>query len=136
MTDEVLPSIHTHGGYIKDQEKPEMTESELMARALLVAQSVIDTKNKQIVAKDETIAIMAPKAAAADALIIAEGTMTWSEVAKTLGMRQCDLMDEEPEALPNFGWGPTATETAKSAGAIQERRTPPTHQRYESITSN
>lgn len=44
--DEVLPSIRKNSGYIINQEV--LTEQELMARALVVAQNVIFNKDKQI----------------------------------------------------------------------------------------
>lgn len=44
--DEVLPSIRKTGGYIQGQES--MSDSELMAKALLVAQRQIEERNKLI----------------------------------------------------------------------------------------
>lgn len=44
--DEVLPSIRKNGGYIAGQEN--LSDEELMAKALLVAQRTIENKNKQI----------------------------------------------------------------------------------------
>ena len=44
--DEVLPSIRKNGGYIAGQET--LSDEELMAKALLVAQRTIENKNKQI----------------------------------------------------------------------------------------
>lgn len=46
VTDEVLPSIRQSGGYLGNAE--EMTDEEIMAKALLVAQKTIDNKNKLI----------------------------------------------------------------------------------------
>jgi prophage antirepressor-like protein len=46
----VLPSIRKHGGYILGQEKPEMTQDELLAKAVLVATSVIAEKDRTIAA--------------------------------------------------------------------------------------
>lgn len=46
VTSEVLPSIRKHGGYIAGQET--MSDDELMARALLVAQNKILEKQKKI----------------------------------------------------------------------------------------
>ncbi len=42
--DEVIPSIHDNGGYIANQEN--LSDSELMAKALIVAQTVIENRNK------------------------------------------------------------------------------------------
>ncbi len=44
--DEVLPSIRKNGGYIAGQET--LSDEELMAKALMVAQRTIENKNKQI----------------------------------------------------------------------------------------
>lgn len=46
VTSEVLPSIRKNGGYIANQEN--LSDSELMAKALLVAQNTINSKNKQL----------------------------------------------------------------------------------------
>jgi len=55
ITHEVLPSIRKHGGYIAGQEQ--MSGEELMARALLFAQSKIsdlESKNRQLADKIES----------------------------------------------------------------------------------
>ena len=46
VTSEVLPSIRKNGGYIAGQET--LSDEELMAKALMVAQRTIENKNKQI----------------------------------------------------------------------------------------
>lgn len=46
VTSEVLPSVRKNGGYIAGQE--ELTESELMAKALLVAQKALEDREKRI----------------------------------------------------------------------------------------
>ena len=46
VTSEVLPAIHKHGGYIAGQEN--MSDEELLAKALMVAQSKIEENRKQI----------------------------------------------------------------------------------------
>lgn len=46
ITSEVIPSIRKNGGYIAGQEK--MSDDELMAKALLVAQNKINEKNRVI----------------------------------------------------------------------------------------
>lgn len=46
ITSEVLPSIRKTGGYIATNEN--MTESEIMARAVLVANSTIEKRNERI----------------------------------------------------------------------------------------
>ena len=46
ITNEVIPSIRKNGGYIVNQEN--LSDDELMAKALLVAQNKINEKNKVI----------------------------------------------------------------------------------------
>ena len=46
ITSEVIPSIRKNGGYIANQEN--LSDDELMAKALLVAQNKINEKNKVI----------------------------------------------------------------------------------------
>ena len=57
--DEVLPSIRKNGGYIAGQEK--MTDDELMAKALMVAQNKIAERDKIIEQKQARIEQMKPK---------------------------------------------------------------------------
>jgi prophage antirepressor-like protein len=54
----VLPSIRRNGGYIAGQEKlatGEMSEAELMAKALLVANKVIEGQRKEIAVLDAEV---------------------------------------------------------------------------------
>ena len=46
MTSEVLPAIRKHGGYMSGQEN--MSDDELLAKALMVAQSKIEENKEQI----------------------------------------------------------------------------------------
>lgn len=73
--DEVLPSIHKSGGYIAGQEQ--MTDSELMAKALLVAQKQIEERNAQIER-------MKPKEIFADAVAASHTSILIGELAKLL----------------------------------------------------
>ena len=82
VTSEVLPSIRKHGGYITGQDT--MTDDELMAKALIMAQSKIAEKNKQIEEKDEQIKKMEPKAVFADAVASSHSSILVGELAKLL----------------------------------------------------
>lgn len=73
--DNVLPSIRKSGGYIAGQE--EMSDSELMAKALLVAQKQIEERNKQI-------EIMQPKAIFADAVATSKTSILVGDLAKLI----------------------------------------------------
>lgn len=75
ITHEVLPSIRKHGGYIKGQES--MTDEELLSKALLVANSKIDEKNRQIER-------MRPKEIFADAVAASRTSILIGELAKML----------------------------------------------------
>ena len=75
VTSEVLPSIRKNGGYIAGQE--EMSDSELMAKALLVAQKQIEERNKQI-------EIMQPKAIFADAVATSKTSILVGDLAKLI----------------------------------------------------
>lgn len=75
VTSEVLPSIRKHGGYIKDQET--LTDEELIAKALIVAQNKIAEKDKQIEQ-------MKPKAIFADAVSASHSSILIGELAKIL----------------------------------------------------
>lgn len=75
VTSEVLPSIRKSGGYIAGQEG--MSDAELMAKALLVAQRQIEERNKQI-------EVMKPKAEFFDAVTDSKTAFSMNEVAKVL----------------------------------------------------
>lgn len=80
--DEVLPSIRKHGGYIAGQES--MSGDELMARAILFAQSKIselESKNKQLLDK---IQIDKPKVDFAEAVGSCKGTISVGTFANVL----------------------------------------------------
>ena len=91
VTSEVLPSIRKTGGYIAGQES--MSDSELMAKALLVAKRQIDAKTAQI---EE----MLPKAVFADAVAASKTSILIGELAKIL--RQNGVEDMGQQRL--FEW--------------------------------
>lgn len=82
VTSEVLPSIRKTGGYIAGQEQ--MTDSELMAKALLVAQKQIDERNAQIER-------MKPKEIFADAVSASQTTILIGELAKLIRQNGVDI---------------------------------------------
>ena len=78
VTSEVLPSIRKNGGYIAGQEA--LSDAELMAKALLVAQRTIENKNKQITE-------MKPKAEFYDTVTGADNDwFTMNEAVKILNL--------------------------------------------------
>lgn len=75
LMEEVLPSIRKTGGYIAGQET--MSDAELMAKALLVANKQIEERNKQI---EE----MQPKAVFADAVSTSKTSILIGDLAKMI----------------------------------------------------
>ena len=77
VTSEVLPSIRRTGGYMLN--RPDESNEEIMARALLVAQDTIRRANKQI-------DFLTPKAEYAEEVLLSETCLTTRQIAKELGM--------------------------------------------------
>lgn len=97
ITSEVLPSIRKNGGYMAGQEN--MTEEEVVANALIVAQNIItarnkrikllETKNRQLVEKNEE---MSGKAMYFDALVDKNLLTNFTTTAKELGIKPKQLI--------------------------------------------
>lgn len=81
VTKEVLPTIRKTGGYLGNAE--EMTEEEIMAKALMVAQKTIENKNK-------IIEELKPKAIFADAVSASHTSILVGELAKILKQNGVD----------------------------------------------
>lgn len=79
---EVLPSIRKHGGYIAGQET--MSDEELLAKALMVAQSKIAERDKIIAQKQERIEQMQPKEVFADSVSASKQSILIGELAKLI----------------------------------------------------
>lgn len=82
VMEEVLPSIRKTGGYIAGQES--MSDSELMAKALLVAHKQIEERNRQI-------EVMQPKAIFADAVSASDKSILVGELAKFIKQNGVDM---------------------------------------------
>lgn len=80
--DEVLPSIRKNGGYIVGQET--LSDDELMARALLVAQNKIAERDKIIEEKQAKIEQMRPKEIFADAVSTSHTSILIGDLAKLI----------------------------------------------------
>ena len=96
LAGEVVPSIRKNGGYIAGQEQ--MTDKELMARALLVAQNTIAEREKRIAdmqarleEQNAAISVMKPKAEYHDKVLAADGTIVTTAIAKEFGMTAAKL---------------------------------------------
>lgn len=73
--DEVIPSIRQNGGYIANQDK--MSDAELIAKALTIANRIIENK-------DKLISEMKPKADYFDTVASSKSATTMEEAAKNL----------------------------------------------------
>lgn len=81
VTSEVIPAIRKNGGYLGGQET--MTDAEIMAKALVVAQRTIESKNAMI-------AEMKPKALFADSVAASNTSILIGELAKILRQNGMD----------------------------------------------
>lgn len=86
VTSEVLPSIRKNGGYIAGQEQ--LTPSELMAKALLVANKTLAEREARISELKVQNAIMQPKAEYFDELVDRNLLTSFHETAKQLGVEE------------------------------------------------
>nr|WP_317399789.1 BRO family protein [uncultured Gemmiger sp.] len=86
VTAEVLPALRKNGGYIIGQEN--MTDAEIMAKALVVAQNTIAQRDKRISELTVTAQIMQPKADYFDELVDRNLLTNFRETAKQLGIRE------------------------------------------------
>jgi anti-repressor protein len=87
VTSTVLPSIRKNGGYITGQENddPEL----IMAKALQVAQSVIERKSLELKKANETIALQATKVEFVEKYInSSSGSLGFRKVAKLLNVKE------------------------------------------------
>lgn len=101
--DEVLPSIRKSGGYIANQEN--LSDDELLERALIVAQRKIEERNKEIAQQKEQIAIMQPKAIFADAVSSSSSSILVRDMAKLLKQNGVDIGEKRLfEYLRNNGY--------------------------------
>lgn len=91
VADEIIPSIRKHGGYISGQEN--MTDDELLERAILVAQRKIAERDKKItqlehetVKMSQIITEMQPKADYVDVVLKNKSTVCTTQIAQDYGM--------------------------------------------------
>jgi len=82
VTNEVLPAIRKNGGYIAGQEN--LSDAELMAKAILVAQRTIEEKNKVIEQQRQKIETDKPKTIFADAVSTSKTSILIGDLAKLI----------------------------------------------------
>lgn len=85
VMDEVITSIRKNGGYIAGQET--LSDDELLAKALMVAQNKIAERDRIIAQKQEHIEQMQPKADFFDAVADSKTAISMNEVSKVLGIK-------------------------------------------------
>lgn len=82
VTSEVIPAIRKTGGYIAGSEN--MTDEEIMAKAVLVAQSTIRQRDQRIKELESDVAAAKPKVLFADAVSASDSTILIGDLAKIL----------------------------------------------------
>lgn len=90
VTSDVLPSIRKNGGYIVGQEvdSPEI----LMAKALQVANNILESKTKELEAAKSKVELLEPKVQALETIANTDGTYTIRECAKTINIGERKLI--------------------------------------------
>ena len=91
ITHEVIPSIRKHGGYVAGQEH--MSDEELMAKALMVAQKTIADRDARISALQVEVAVAQPKVDYFNELVDRNLLTGIRETAKELGIKQKVFVD-------------------------------------------
>lgn len=82
VTGEILPSIRKNGGYISGQET--LSDDELLAKALMVAQNKIAERDRIIAEKQSRIEKMRPKEIFADAVASSHTSILIGDLAKMI----------------------------------------------------
>lgn len=99
----ILKDIRTTGGYIVGQEN--LSDDELLERAVMVAQRKIKERDKEIAYQKEQIAEMQPKAVFADAVSSSSNSILVRDMAKLLKQNGVDIGEKRLfEYLRNNGY--------------------------------
>ncbi len=103
VTAEVLPAIRKTGGYIAGSEK--MSDAELMAKAVLVAQATIKERDARIKELESDTQRMKPKEIFADAVSASDQTILIGDLAKLIKQNGHDIGQKRMfERLRNNGY--------------------------------
>lgn len=89
VTGEILPSIRKNGGYINGQEK--LSDNELLAKAVIVAQNTIAEKNKQLEEAKRKIELDSGKVYFAECVESSTSSILVGELAKLLKQNGIDI---------------------------------------------
>lgn len=124
--EDILPSIRKTGSYGQVQR---LEGPALLAAAVLEAQAMIQSQEKQIEAADKYIAEIRPKADYVDLFVTDDDLLTIRQVAKSLGVQETIVR----EALLEHDWIYCETASRWSekdqAKVIQRRYSPKAHKR-------
>lgn len=85
----ILKSIRLSGGYIANQEN--LSESEIMAKALLVANNVIERQKQALEQKEQRIEAMKPKEIFADAVSTSKTSILIGDLAKLISQNGVEI---------------------------------------------
>lgn len=103
VTSEVLPSIRKNGGYISGQEN--MTDDELLEKAVLVAQRKIAERDAIIQKQSKQIEEMKPAKVFSDAVTVSKTAILIGELAKILKQNGVDIGEKRLFAwMRNHGY--------------------------------
>lgn len=103
VTSEVLPSIRRNGGYISGQEN--MTDDELLEKAVLVAQRKIAERDAIIQKQSKQIEEMKPAKVFSDAVTVSKTAILIGELAKILKQNGVDIGEKRLFAwMRNHGY--------------------------------
>ncbi len=103
VTAEVLPAIRKTGGYIAGSEK--MSDAELMAKAVLIAQATIKERDARIAELESDTQRMKPKEIFADAVSASDQTILIGDLAKLIKQNGHDMGQKRMfEWLRNNGY--------------------------------
>lgn len=103
VTSEVLPAIRKTGGYIGGADN--MTEAEIMARAVLIGQRTIEEQKRKIDNLQNEIDVNRPKVLFADAVSASHTSILVGELAKILRGNGCNIGQNRLfERLRNDGY--------------------------------
>lgn len=103
VTSEVLPAIRKTGGYIGGAEN--MSEAEIMARAVLIGQRTIEEQKRKIENLKNEIDVNRPKVLFADAVSASHTSILVGELAKILRGNGCNIGQNRLfERLRNDGY--------------------------------
>lgn len=85
VMDEVLPQIRQTGGYIPVKEDD--SDTDILAKAVLIAQKTLEEKDKLLKEKQEQINILAPKADFYEDFLSTESFFTVGQIAKGFAIK-------------------------------------------------